>query len=345
MDDQPLVETWPLRVFGEVATTGSMTLAAARLGVTQSAVSQAVRRLEAVLGTALVRRGSRPVALTPAGVVLAAEAGPILRLAERLPALLRAGEGTREVRLGLVDSFASTAGPELVRRLSRGAGRVVLWSGLAPSLGAALLDREVDAIVTSDPLEDLDGLTRVALWKEPFVLLLPRGMAEAADASLARLADAAPLIRFSARSHTGMQVERHLRRLGMAPERRIEVDGSDALLAMVAAGIGWAIATPLCLLQGGAHLEGTLPRPLPPPGFNRTLSLVVRADAPPALVAALAAEATAALRESCLPRLRRLAPALAPLVTIGADAPEATIGADAPWITIGADGPSDGVTP
>ena len=240
----------------EVATARSMSLAAAKLGMTQSAVSQAMRKLEADLGVTLVVRGRRPVTLTAAGVTLEQRAEPLLREAAGLAQALRnvGNVPAQLVRLGLVDTFASTAGPGLVRELTASATRVVIWSGLAPSLGAALLDRDVDAIVTPDPLDDIDGLRRFPLWKEPFLLLLPQALrAEAATLTLNSLAAALPLVRYSARSHTGLQVERHIRRVGVVAERRLEVDGSDTLVAMVAAGVGWAISTPLCLLQGAGH--------------------------------------------------------------------------------------------
>ncbi len=320
MTEKPPVELWALQVFMEVATTRSMTLAAARLGLTQSAVSQAVRKLELDLGARLLERGRRPVGLTAAGTLLERRAEPLLRDAAGLPhALLEANRApAREIRLGFVDTFACTAGPGLVRALSEEATRVVLWSGLAPSLGAALLGREVDAIVTSDMLEDKDGLVRFPLWKEPFVLLLPAAM-RCAKGGLAAMAEAFPLIRYSARSHTGLQVERHLRRIGLAAERRIEVDGSDALVAMVAAGIGWAITTPLCLLQGAAHAAGTHATALPPPRFNRTLSLVCRQDGPVPLAARVAEAACGELRRKCLRRLRGLAPGLVGAITISGD--------------------------
>ncbi len=321
MTERPPLELRALRVFVEVATSGSMTVAANRLGLTQSAVSQAVRRLEAALGVTLVLRGSRPTALTEAGDLLHRRAEPLLREATQLAHAVAEAAGTpaHELRLGLVDTFASTAGPELIRRLTGTATRVVVWSGLAPSLGAALIGRQVGAIVTSDPLEDLDDLLRFPLWREPFVLLLPRAMPVpdlSTSASLRQLASVLPMIRYSARSHTGMQIERHLRRIGCDSERRVEIDGSDALVAMVATGIGWAITTPLCLLQGAANAAATRAVALPAPGFSRTLSLLCRADGPAALAARAAGAAADALFSVCLPRLRALAPDLAEAVAL-----------------------------
>ena len=56
-----------LRMFLAVAETASFRAAADTLGVTRSAVSQGIRRLEDTLGVALVRRSTRSVRLTDAG--------------------------------------------------------------------------------------------------------------------------------------------------------------------------------------------------------------------------------------------------------------------------------------
>jgi DNA-binding transcriptional LysR family regulator len=320
---KPPVELWALQVFVEVATTRSMTQAATRLGLTQSAVSQAVRKLETDLDVALLERGRRPVALTAAGTLLERRAELLLRDAAQIPhALLDASlTSAHEIRLGLVDTFASTAGPELINELTGATTRVVVWSGLAPSLGAALIGHEVDAIVTPDMLDDLDGLDRFPLWREPFILLLPKARKAGANRlTLQGLAATLPMIRYSARSHAGLQIERHLRRIGVSADRRIEVDGSDSLVAMVAAGVGWAITTPLCLLQGAAHAHATHPMPLPSPRFSRTLSLVCRQESTTTFGARTAEAAARALRRSCLPRLQILVPQLADGIIIsGAD--------------------------
>ncbi|TGV74207.1 LysR family transcriptional regulator, partial [Mesorhizobium sp. M00.F.Ca.ET.158.01.1.1] len=56
-----------LSVFALVAEERSFRAAADRLGVTRSAVSQTIRRLEETIGIALVRRTTRSVSLTEAG--------------------------------------------------------------------------------------------------------------------------------------------------------------------------------------------------------------------------------------------------------------------------------------
>ncbi|MCV2370576.1 LysR family transcriptional regulator [Roseateles oligotrophus] len=68
-----------LRIFFAVAEARSFRGAALSLGLSPSAVSQAMRRLEQELGVALLARSTRSVALSAAGEQLLAQAGPALQ--------------------------------------------------------------------------------------------------------------------------------------------------------------------------------------------------------------------------------------------------------------------------
>jgi DNA-binding transcriptional LysR family regulator len=67
-----------LAVFALVSEERSFRAAADRMGVTRSAVSQTIRRLEETLGIALVQRTTRSVSLTEAGERLHAEVAPAI---------------------------------------------------------------------------------------------------------------------------------------------------------------------------------------------------------------------------------------------------------------------------
>src|SRR5258708_8883195 len=73
-----------LEIFTQVCELRSMTLAAQRLGMTQPAVSQAIRHLEDVLGVPLVDRRSRPLILTAAGECLTPTPGQVLHDAQQI---------------------------------------------------------------------------------------------------------------------------------------------------------------------------------------------------------------------------------------------------------------------
>lgn len=310
-----------LRVFLAVAETGSMTAAASRLGLTQSAVSQLIRQLEECMGAVLIDRSQRPVSLTATGRVLQRHAQSIIGDAEALEVAVRyaGSRKVQELSIGVVDSFASTVGPTLIKSLLRTAATHLSFrSGLAHEQAEGLLSRNLDFIITSDPLDDVEGLERYVILSEPFLLLISKTMSSASEfLDLKFLAAAHPLIRFSARSQIGAQIERHLRRLGIKAARLLEVDATDTLVAMVSAGLGWAIATPLCLLQVRGNMKDIGTRPFPAAGFSRQLHLITRAGEYGELPQHIVDLSCKILRQECLPEIGRLAPWLKHEIVVG----------------------------
>lgn len=278
----PLPDLHALEIAATVIEEGSMSAAAAQLGMTQSAVSQAMKRAEAQVEVTLVHRDRRPLVPTEAGRVLVAHIREIAIRAERAIEEVRATARRPErqdLRLGMVDTFASAVGPVLIRDLMEGsiALRVTAFSGLAHAHADALMRHEIDAAITSDPMEELDEMIRFPLFREPFVLVAPVAWGDTLRGrALREILFEHRLIRYSARSHMGMQVERHLRRLRIEHAHVLSFDTSDSLLAMVAGGVGVAITTPLCLVQGAIHLPALSVLPLPSPGFSRELTLITR---------------------------------------------------------------------
>jgi len=94
-----------LRVFAAVARTLHYTRAARELGLSQPAVSARIACLEKDLGTRLLRRAGRGMALTPAGEVLSLEAGKVLA---RLDAARQAVEEVKGMLRGRLRIGAST---------------------------------------------------------------------------------------------------------------------------------------------------------------------------------------------------------------------------------------------
>ena len=82
-----------LKVFLAVAELANMTAAARRLGLSQSAVSQAVRQLEESIGAVLVDRERRPLALTAAGAALRQRGRALVAEAESLYKTVREQAG------------------------------------------------------------------------------------------------------------------------------------------------------------------------------------------------------------------------------------------------------------
>ncbi len=291
-----------LEIFLAVAEHGSMTMAAGRLGLTQSAVSRAVARLEDALGGEVVDRAARPMLPTAAGDQLVIGARRLLAERAELRERVRdIAEATLpQIRLGMIDSFAGAVGPRLIRLLRGSARHVTVWAGISPNLGPDLVvSRRLDAIVTSDAMAGLAGIERVALITEPFILLVPETLARATGDRV-RLEDLVrnqPLVRYSVRSMIGAQIEAYLLSLGLNVPPAMEFDGTENVFAMVSGGLGWAVSTPLCLAHGRAGARGIKALPLPGPGMTRTLYLISRAGELSGLAERMATGALEALRD------------------------------------------------
>ncbi|SHN68711.1 LysR family transcriptional regulator [Bradyrhizobium erythrophlei] len=303
-----------LQIVAAVAETGSMLEASQRYGITQSAVSQAVRRAEAATGVTLLDRSRRPLKATRAGRILANRFHDINRDFGSLLDALRAAAMLPErvdLRLGLVDSYAGTVGAHLVKELATGSMALSLtaWSGLAGSHAEALVRHTIDAAITCDAMEDLDDIERIPFYREPYLLVAPRNLAaELGELELGKILERCRLVRHSERSYVGAQVERHLNRLAIRAPRAFEFDTSDSLIAMVSIGMGVAITTPLCLLQGIAHAANVAVLPLPGPGFSRELLLVTRRGDLSSLAPRIADIARSTISAQAMPRISTLVP-------------------------------------
>jgi DNA-binding transcriptional LysR family regulator len=139
-----------IAAFLAVAREGSFTKAAARLGVTQSALSQTLRHLEARLGMRLLTRTTRSVSPTEAGERLIQTVGPRL---EEVEAQLAALTALRDKPAGIV-------------RLSAGehAADAVLWpviEKLLPKYPDIKVEIVIDNGLTDIVAERLDAGVRL----------------------------------------------------------------------------------------------------------------------------------------------------------------------------------------
>lgn len=142
-----------LPVLFAVAETGSVTAAAARLYLTQSAVSAALGRLKAAIGEAVVIRHGRGVVLTERGAQLVADARPHLDAivqAALQPARFDPKTSDRTIRIGLADIADEWLVPPLLRVLETEAPRMRLVCSPIQfrTVGEALATRTIDLAVT-----------------------------------------------------------------------------------------------------------------------------------------------------------------------------------------------------
>jgi len=272
-EGQGRVTLWGIEVFLAAAEEGSISTAARRLGVSPSAVSQQLSSLESALGAVLMDRSARPLSVTPAGTMFRRHAQVILTAEAEARAELALADlsGLTTLRLGMIEDLDAEVTPRLLTELSaelKGC-RFHLETGASHHLLEQLSNRALDMVVAADaPLEMPEGWREVhPLLAEPFLAIAPRG------GDIATL----PLIQYTTRHLMGRQIAAHLARQNLRIGARFELDSYTPILAMVAAGAGWTILTPLALHHATRFREMVEVRPLPFDPFGRTLSLHARA--------------------------------------------------------------------
>lgn len=187
------------RALALIRSLGSVSEAARNLGVSQPAVSKGIAQLERSLGTALLRRGSRPLALTEEGVVLADYAQRADLLQSQVLARLEDARSSRTgtVRLGSFGSSASfqilpgtlskfaRACPgirveilefpdeELERAIEDGIVDLAIMSlpdGDALEIASVARDRLVGLVSDTHPLAARNPVTPQEMGSHPFIL-------------------------------------------------------------------------------------------------------------------------------------------------------------------------------
>jgi len=273
-EPQGRVTLWGIEVFLAVAEEGAISAAARRLGVSPSAISQQLAGLEAALGAGLLDRGARPMRVTPAGAMFRRHAQVILNAEAEARAELALSDlsGLTTLRLGMIEDFDAEVTPRLLSGLAddlRGC-RFLLETGASHRLLDQLDARALDIVVAADLGSEGadDGWREVhPLMVEPFVAVVPKGQ---------HWGDL-PLIQYTARHLMGRQIAGHLARQNLRLAHRFELDSYHAILAMVAAGSGWTILTPLALHHAARFQAAITVEPLPFAPLERSLSLSARA--------------------------------------------------------------------
>jgi len=147
-----------LRAFVTIADTGSFTLAAARLHMTQSTISQQLGRLEQAVGHELVDRTARPVRATASGERLLGHARRILALQREAETLLSDQAGTASIRIGVPDDMVTSQMSLIFAAFAKRHREIRLdvTTGLSRDLGRRYRAGEFDIVIVKEPTASVD---------------------------------------------------------------------------------------------------------------------------------------------------------------------------------------------
>lgn len=276
-------QSWTLReldAFLVLAETLNFRRTAARVHLSQPAVSSLLTRLETAFGARLFERSTRAVHLTDAGQALLGPARLLRQQAQAAAAAVRDVVELRsgQVRMAALPSLAATVMPLVMATLAvqHPGLRLDLLDTLSGPAFDLVRAGEADFALTAANPAYAD-LSYRQLAADRFVLLLPAGhaLAQAPDAPLA-WAQTVELSHISMPAPTSVRqyADAALLQLGRRFEPRYEVEHLATINAMVAAGLGVAALPELAALV--ARGPQVVQRPLTGPELLRPIGLVTR---------------------------------------------------------------------
>jgi DNA-binding transcriptional LysR family regulator len=239
--------------------------AAARLRITQPALSHQIARLEKAVGAQLFTRNSKHVALTDAGRVFLGETAETLRQLDRSVKLTRRAAAGQMGRLTVAFVEAAPYGilPSLMAAYSAELPDVMV------TLQEMVSDHQTEAILAGRmdvgllrPMGPPRGLERMPLHREPYVVVLPKrhALSRRGDVPLAALAGERLITTppFQ-RRYIDSRFRQRLERLGIELVIAQEVQQIHTMVGLVAAGFGIALV-PRSVSK--LRLDGVVYRPL-----------------------------------------------------------------------------------
>lgn len=249
------VELRHLAALEAIAEEGSFGRAAARLGYTQSTVSQQVAALEKAVGGSVFDRpgGPRPARVTPLGAVVLERGRELLAKSAALSdAVERFKAGDGRIDIGTFQSVSSVILPTVIRRLR----------DEHPGCDIRLSEEEPDKpqigqldLLFYDGRVDGD-VERVKLLDDPYLLVAGAGDIPDGPVRLARL-DRVPMVAWPLDCDQP-EMEEALARGGVHPQVVFRTAVNDALLSMVRAGLGCAVLPWLAVRGANVESDPTL---------------------------------------------------------------------------------------
>lgn len=230
-----------LKTLIAIAQQGTFAAAGNKIGLTQAAVSAQMKRLEQELGITLFERKGRAAILTQRGQDTLQQAHTLLALYSTLGASLTGQGLNTRVNVGAIASIQRTFLPDILANfhLQFPDCRTRVVPGLSMELMNHVDAGELDmAVIIRPPFSLHSDLRWTPLAHEPFRLIVPRQLPVK---HWQEMLATHPFVRYDRASFGGRQVDRFLRDNHCHVREVCEVDELDAIVQLVAKGVGVAL--------------------------------------------------------------------------------------------------------
>ncbi|MCB1210908.1 MAG: LysR family transcriptional regulator [Verrucomicrobiales bacterium] len=244
---QTLLDTRQLRAFLVLAREGTFTAAGKALHLTQSAVSYAIKSLEADLGCELFHRQGREVSLTPHGRELLTHAETIeVAMGHARASLGALDQDPRgEMKIGCTPAAAQYILPTVLREFQDSFPHynISIVPGESPDILERLEKNKIDVGLCLKP-RDVSGLQWQSLLSDELMFVVDALHPWRKQAPRTKdLAEQAFIVS-SRQSATYDLIQDYFLKLGVRPRSLIELGNTEAIKELVKLGLGVAVMAP-----------------------------------------------------------------------------------------------------
>jgi len=273
----PPLDSRQLRAFATLARTGSFTLAAKELYLSQSAVSHSMKALEQDVGCRLLDRMGKKVSLTQAGEQLLHHAEKILsEMSEARASLEQLGKwGRARLRIGASPTACQYILPSVLREFKESFPRCLISvePGDTPEAIELLRNNRIDLALALEPKNE-EKMEFHPLFADEMVFLTSPAHPWAMSGRVVR--EEIPrqnYVLYNKNSYTFRLVEEYFRVEDMVLNTVIEFGSMDAIKELVKLGLGVSILAPW-IAQKELHEKSLASVPLGRRKLKRTWGIM-----------------------------------------------------------------------
>jgi LysR family hydrogen peroxide-inducible transcriptional activator len=269
-----------LRYFDALARHGHFGRAAEACAISQPALSMQIKEMEEALGSPLLERNARQIALTRLGEELVERVRDILRSVDELGDLARAlhDQLVGRLRIGMIPTIAPYLLPRIIGNLTRMHPELEIQvrEALTPKLIQELSEGRLDTAIVALPVSEA-SLTEIALFSENFLLVRPRKDEGTPVPSRETLHEMRLLL--LEEGHCFRDQALSFCKMRFSPRELLDANSLSTLVQMVSAGLGVTLIPEMAVsveTRSAAVSVARFRNPQP----SRTIGMVWRKTSP-----------------------------------------------------------------
>ena len=311
-----------LHIFIVLEETKSLAMAAERMGLSKSSVSQHITTLEKNVGIKLFDRQQKPIALTPAGQVLNMHAHRIVSMFSAAESALADFNAFSLpiLNFAIIDDLDASLTPVMATALQAQLSMSFIrtFSGRSDQVTSRMEAREADIAVTASLPDNVNNFQIHELYREQFVLVAAKDKYQP-DSDWRKQLTELPFIQYSEAMPMGQMVATHLKRIRLDVSRQFSFETSRSVIATVAKTGGWTLATPLSILDASRFRDEVSLFPLPFASLSRNVFLINRLNELGTLPEVLATIFRTQLQDELLPEFANFNPDMVGMLEVFSD--------------------------